>query len=516
MNTRTKRVTSLIEVLEQITNKKKFFSDETKFFCYRGQSCESWSLEPSAFRGMDIVGSFNIGIKEKALSVEHEIYNNFYNRLTRDLRFSNPWETLFYAQHYGVPTRLLDWTANPLVALYFVVSEEPTTDGAMWCLAYSKEHRQMLAQLPQNLAFLRNFQNIQSPEPFEQDISSELMIIQPPSVDTRMFNQSALFSVQFTSEPDNFIVDHAFVLNRKTDQLLKIIIPAGYKAKIKDDLEKMGINASFIYPDIQGIAQYLREKRKQQYIKQEISMDYKTRIIQSRLKQALYYKKDVKIQWHPQNQFELTLHIEGNTYPVLIENVFLENFNDVLVQFIHETETMLIQENNLKGSYWVKFNGITQEEWSSSDHKRIRAEILEYIRDTKDLLSAEEHKIYIKDEYDDDDDFTYTIRLDISKKDNNSDTILRFGPSETWRPGTPQELTGFMRETVKKHIQEAEKKVGENLSDTILVLHIENRPEYEVKDYVSLIREESPKFGAIFVVTAMDSGFVIDNIFNSD
>ena len=41
---------------------------------------------------------------------------------------------LFLAQHYGVPTRLLDWSENPLVAAYFAVLDDPNDDGCIWAL----------------------------------------------------------------------------------------------------------------------------------------------------------------------------------------------------------------------------------------------------------------------------------------------------------------------------------------------------------------------------------------------
>src|SRR5688500_7332224 len=75
---------------------------------------------------------------------------------TRDLR--DDWEALFFMQHYGVPTRLLDWTENPLTALHFALMGSPsswdksngrtyTKTAAIWVWNPTEWNRRALAHV---------------------------------------------------------------------------------------------------------------------------------------------------------------------------------------------------------------------------------------------------------------------------------------------------------------------------------------------------------------------------------
>src|SRR5262249_39579679 len=92
---------------------------------FRGQRSADWPLLPSLLRPPNRSNTETILIKRFK---QHAAPFLSSDRLEE-------WEWLFLMQHYGVPTRLLDWTESPLVALYFAVEESnDPTSSAVWCV----------------------------------------------------------------------------------------------------------------------------------------------------------------------------------------------------------------------------------------------------------------------------------------------------------------------------------------------------------------------------------------------
>ena len=123
----TKKVRS-VEVL--IKNLREHLKDLKEPIWFRGHASKTWKLESS----FDRLG----GTKN-----ERDLINNFKKHATLILEkniASNGFEWLFLMQHYGVPTRLLDWTESPLFALYFVVNDSKfyDEDGFLWALLPTK------------------------------------------------------------------------------------------------------------------------------------------------------------------------------------------------------------------------------------------------------------------------------------------------------------------------------------------------------------------------------------------
>lgn len=135
----------------------------------------------------------------------------------------NDWEWMALAQHHGLPTRLLDWTRNPLVALYFTTEGEFHSDGAVFILKAGS----ML-----NL--------VTSSSPFK--ISGEHVVL-PPSLTSRQVAQAALFTVSGT--PRKPLVKGITA---------KIVIPRERKGEIQRTLKRYGIDRGALFPDLDGLA----------------------------------------------------------------------------------------------------------------------------------------------------------------------------------------------------------------------------------------------------------------------
>src|SRR5215510_2479421 len=114
-------------------------------FLFRGQSDASWTLRPTLAR----IGQEAGWTVERALEIEDDLVKHFITlahlhlpaKLVSDPRHVATWWILI--QHYGAPTRILDWTRSIYVAAYFAVQEQPRKDGAVWMVNLSSLQDEM-------------------------------------------------------------------------------------------------------------------------------------------------------------------------------------------------------------------------------------------------------------------------------------------------------------------------------------------------------------------------------------
>lgn len=154
-----------------------------------------------------------------------------------DTRNLNEEDLLSLAQHHGLPTRLLDWTTNPLIALYFSVENNYKMDSNIWCMGFPSTN------------------NCHSEGTFfsqRLDLLKNGIIIFPHQIDSRIVNQGGCFTVHDSETPLNEDERYKDLLTFN-----KIIIPSQFKKEIRAELFDMGIHASFIYPNLDSLASRL-------------------------------------------------------------------------------------------------------------------------------------------------------------------------------------------------------------------------------------------------------------------
>jgi hypothetical protein len=190
----------------------------TKAVIYRGVKDARYKLIPKVGR-----------VPGYTLTLEKDILWLFKRYATPFVGYEpkTNWEWLAIAQHHGLPTRLLDWTENPLVAAYFAVEQSIETDGAIYV---------MRAPLIVDTDRER--------EPLKRSTGVDVFINRP--VTPRIAAQAGVFTVHWKpKEP----------INRNT--IDKLIIPSSLHRPFKDMLFRYGVHRGTLFPDLDGQARFI-------------------------------------------------------------------------------------------------------------------------------------------------------------------------------------------------------------------------------------------------------------------
>jgi hypothetical protein len=190
-------------------------------FKFRGQSNSEWRLVPKAGRET---------LKDQD---DQLLFKHWKRRAIAFLKKDNlnNWELLAIANHYGVPTRLLDWSQNPLIATLFCCMENFEKDGAVF-ICHPVKYADTVKLEPFNV---------------EQD---RVLFIQPNASSFRIINQLGYFSIH--NKPSLELSEESGKV-----PIEKVIIPKIFKKEIVFILNQFGINNLLIYPDLDGLSKHL-------------------------------------------------------------------------------------------------------------------------------------------------------------------------------------------------------------------------------------------------------------------
>jgi FRG domain len=169
------------------------------------------------------------------------------------------WDWLALGQHHGLPTRLLDWTYSPYVALHFVTQNMARydRDGVVWCVDYTRAHellpQPLRSALVQEGADVFTTELLGSAAPALADLEGELVLfVEPPSFDARIVNQYALFSVVSPAETelDEWLAAHPELTRR-------VVVPAELKWEVRDKLDQANVTERVLFPGLDGLSRWL-------------------------------------------------------------------------------------------------------------------------------------------------------------------------------------------------------------------------------------------------------------------
>lgn len=240
-------IKSLSEYVECIqTCRKKIYEPISKsndMILFRGHGNFSWKLLPKIFR------------KKEWFENEMVIINEILRQCPESFKNLTPFETLVKMQHYGMPTRLLDLTGNPLIALYFACNDitQESEDGAVLIVNFPmfyENHIPVSSFLTKLFPESDNLFVQINKDSLDTICKNSIAVgIIPKLENYRIKNQDGYF-ILFTYIGEYETVFNPIEANNSIKD--RIIIPSQYKKRILDELYICGIKESFVYPELEN------------------------------------------------------------------------------------------------------------------------------------------------------------------------------------------------------------------------------------------------------------------------
>ncbi len=197
-------------------------------------------------------------------SLERHLIRNFRKYAHREAPGPTMWDWLSLAQHHGLPTRLLDWTFSPLVALHFATATWPDDDAVLLAVDCEAAHGLLPDSLRGELrregalVFTTEMLADQASDMSEldelgRDEDPFVLFFEPPSLDERIVNQAAVLSTLSDAE-----YQMSEWLDAHPDLWQAWLIPPKVKLEIRERLDQANVNERVLLPDLDGLAAWLR------------------------------------------------------------------------------------------------------------------------------------------------------------------------------------------------------------------------------------------------------------------
>ena len=254
------RITSVEELIPLLSDQR--YRPELKRnrcnYVYRGMPNIDYKMTTSLRR--------NCKALERTL--EPAILKNFakYAVIEEPSVANSVWRQMILGQHHGLPTRLLDWTHSALVALHFAVTEENLEHMAEHdCMVWRIDIDELHSLLPEKYRRVMRENKAEvfsvdmltqaagSLSEYDADMGREAMVvIEPPSINQRIVNQYAFFSVIPLD-----LEDVEQFLDRLTEHTVKYVIDRDLRWRVRDMLDQLNMSERIVYPGLDGLSKWI-------------------------------------------------------------------------------------------------------------------------------------------------------------------------------------------------------------------------------------------------------------------
>lgn len=244
----------LTEIIEK--SSEKYPDPTTNLTQWRGQSNVDWKLRSSLSR---LLANADL-TEEQAIAYEKQSKTDFISQahlLNTNFTYSSsddPHSMLIDMQHYSCPTRLLDWTFSPYIALYFAVNDNFNHDSALFMWQWYAYHLNNKKVYPDE-------KDIKGGKIIDFQKHAIISIVHAERKNERIVRQQGTFSLANTilDDHDDLIIEMGKKANQD-DGLLKIVIPHFLKLEFLSRLRIMNITSESLFPGLDGLGKSIMEQ----------------------------------------------------------------------------------------------------------------------------------------------------------------------------------------------------------------------------------------------------------------